>query len=167
MSALKFVDSHNMVAFLAKPTESEGFDQIVDFLNTNPIKYALTAYSLQSILHVSSSFWVFLTSKVKTINGDVQLHALMDKKKVIITKSIIRIDLQLEDAEVVMSADSAMTYTSVHSEAILEGSTKRAGTELDQEVDQEAKLDKIKKKPEMKKLTQRVNAADRVTTANG
>ncbi|GJQ90985.1 hypothetical protein Tco_0002124 [Tanacetum coccineum] len=42
MSALKFVDSHNMVAFLAKPTESEGFEQIVDFLNANPIKYALT-----------------------------------------------------------------------------------------------------------------------------
>nr|GEU68805.1 hypothetical protein [Tanacetum cinerariifolium] len=28
--------------FLEKPTESEGFEQIVDFLNANPIKYALT-----------------------------------------------------------------------------------------------------------------------------
>ncbi|GKA73704.1 hypothetical protein Tco_0780006 [Tanacetum coccineum] len=43
MSAPKFADSHNMVAFLAKPTESEGFEQIVDFLNANPIKSALTA----------------------------------------------------------------------------------------------------------------------------
>ncbi|GJS30605.1 hypothetical protein Tco_0491225 [Tanacetum coccineum] len=96
MSALKFVDSHNMVAFLAKPTESEGFEQIVDFLNTNPIKYALTA---NPTIYTSciEQFWA--TAKVKTINGDVQLHALMDKKKVIITKSIIRIDLQLEDAE--------------------------------------------------------------------
>ncbi|GJW51074.1 hypothetical protein Tco_0092425 [Tanacetum coccineum] len=42
MAALKFADSHNMVAFLAKPTESKGFEQIVDFLNVNPIKYALT-----------------------------------------------------------------------------------------------------------------------------
>ncbi|GJU18725.1 hypothetical protein Tco_1146691 [Tanacetum coccineum] len=42
MSALKFADSHNMVAFLAKPTKSEEFKQIVDFLNVNPIKYALT-----------------------------------------------------------------------------------------------------------------------------
>ncbi|GKB00339.1 hypothetical protein Tco_0828332 [Tanacetum coccineum] len=41
MSTLKFADSHNMVAFLAKPAKSEGFDQIVDFLNANPIKYAL------------------------------------------------------------------------------------------------------------------------------
>ncbi|GKE29689.1 hypothetical protein Tco_1445073, partial [Tanacetum coccineum] len=42
MSAPKFADSHNMVAFLAKPTESDGFKQILDFLNANPIKYALT-----------------------------------------------------------------------------------------------------------------------------
>ncbi|GJV28922.1 hypothetical protein Tco_1385370 [Tanacetum coccineum] len=133
MSALKFVDSHNMVAFLAKPTESEGFEKIVDFLNTNPIKYALTAYSLQSILHVSSSFWVFLTSKVKTINGDVQLHALMDKKKVIITKSIIRIDLQLEDAEVFldkqvgdMSTHDKKFVTPSHTKKVF-GNMKRVG----------------------------------------
>ncbi|GKB34148.1 hypothetical protein Tco_0879090 [Tanacetum coccineum] len=42
MAALKFASSHNMVAFLDKPTESDGFEQIVDFLNAHPIKYALT-----------------------------------------------------------------------------------------------------------------------------
>ncbi|GJV05728.1 hypothetical protein Tco_1343384 [Tanacetum coccineum] len=42
MSTLKFADTHNMVAFLSKPAESEGFEQIVDFLNANPINYALT-----------------------------------------------------------------------------------------------------------------------------
>ncbi|GKB42219.1 hypothetical protein Tco_0887161 [Tanacetum coccineum] len=42
MSDLKFADTHNLVAFLEKPTESEGFEEIVDFLNANPIKYALT-----------------------------------------------------------------------------------------------------------------------------
>nr|GEY07445.1 hypothetical protein [Tanacetum cinerariifolium] len=35
----------------------------------------------------------------KTINGEVQLQALVDGKKAIITKSTIRRDLQLEDAE--------------------------------------------------------------------
>ncbi|GJY59106.1 uncharacterized mitochondrial protein-like protein [Tanacetum coccineum] len=59
------------VAFLEKPTESEGFEEIVDFLNANPIKYALT----------------------------VNLTVYLDKKKVIITESTIRRDLQLEDAE--------------------------------------------------------------------
>ncbi|GJS49244.1 hypothetical protein Tco_0599365 [Tanacetum coccineum] len=42
MADLKFADTHNLVAFLSKPAESEGFEQIVDFLNANPIRYALT-----------------------------------------------------------------------------------------------------------------------------
>ncbi|GJU42810.1 hypothetical protein Tco_1195767 [Tanacetum coccineum] len=42
-------------------------------------------------------FWS--TVKAKTVNGEVQLHALVDEKKIIITESTIRRDLQLEDAE--------------------------------------------------------------------
>ncbi|GJX95299.1 putative ribonuclease H-like domain-containing protein [Tanacetum coccineum] len=42
MEALKFVDSHNMVAYLEKSIENADFDEIVDFLNANPIRYALT-----------------------------------------------------------------------------------------------------------------------------
>ncbi|GKE29630.1 hypothetical protein Tco_1445014, partial [Tanacetum coccineum] len=80
MSALKFADSHKMVAFLAKPTESEEFEQIVDFLNANPIKYALT------------------------------LQALVDGKKVIITETSIRRDLQLEDAEGIECLPNANTF---------------------------------------------------------
>ncbi|GKA36019.1 hypothetical protein Tco_0722510 [Tanacetum coccineum] len=38
MTALKFADSYNMVAFLEKPTESAGFEEIVDFLNAHPIR---------------------------------------------------------------------------------------------------------------------------------
>ncbi|GJX68064.1 hypothetical protein Tco_0303791 [Tanacetum coccineum] len=36
---------------------------------------------------------------VKTVNGEVQLQALVDGKKIIITESTVRRDLQLEDAE--------------------------------------------------------------------
>ncbi|GKC44627.1 putative ribonuclease H-like domain-containing protein [Tanacetum coccineum] len=39
-----------------------------------------------------------LSVKAKTINGEVQLQALVDGKKIIITESIMRRDLQLEDA---------------------------------------------------------------------
>ncbi|GJZ71762.1 putative ribonuclease H-like domain-containing protein [Tanacetum coccineum] len=35
----------------------------------------------------------------KTVNGEVQLQALMDRKKIVITESTIRRDLQLEDAK--------------------------------------------------------------------
>ncbi|GJU84196.1 hypothetical protein Tco_1291742 [Tanacetum coccineum] len=42
MSTLNFADTHNMVAFLEKPAESDGFHEIIDFLNANQIRYALT-----------------------------------------------------------------------------------------------------------------------------
>ncbi|GJS03295.1 hypothetical protein Tco_0319803 [Tanacetum coccineum] len=42
-------------------------------------------------------FWS--TVKAKTINGEAQLHALVDGKKIIITESSVIRDLQLEDAE--------------------------------------------------------------------
>ncbi|GKE61811.1 hypothetical protein Tco_1512178, partial [Tanacetum coccineum] len=96
MANLKFADTHNMVTFLSKPAESERFEPIVDFLNANPIRYALT---INSTIYTSciEQFWA--TVKVKTINGEVQLQALMDGKKIIITKSTVRKDLQLEYAE--------------------------------------------------------------------
>ncbi|GJY63279.1 hypothetical protein Tco_0464739 [Tanacetum coccineum] len=96
MSALKFADSHNMVAFLAKPTESDGFVQILDFLIANPIKYALT---VNPTIYTSCIKQIWATVKVKTVNGEVQLQALVDGKKVIITKTSVRRNLQLEDAE--------------------------------------------------------------------
>ncbi|GKF10106.1 hypothetical protein Tco_0048032 [Tanacetum coccineum] len=96
MTTLNFVDSHNMVAFLAKPNGSEGFEQIMDFLNANPIKYALT---VNPTIYTSciEQFWA--TAKAKTVNEEVQLQALVDGKKVIITETSIRRDLQLEDAD--------------------------------------------------------------------
>ncbi|GKF63483.1 hypothetical protein Tco_0186931, partial [Tanacetum coccineum] len=68
MLTLTFADTHNMVAFLEKSIESDGFHEILDFLNANQIRYALT------------------------------IQALIDKKKVIITEISIRSNLHLEDA---------------------------------------------------------------------
>ncbi|GKA12170.1 hypothetical protein Tco_0691716 [Tanacetum coccineum] len=96
MANLKFADTHNMVAFLSKPEESDGFEQIVDFLNAHPIKYALT---VNPTIYISCIEQFWSTVKAKTINGEVQLHALVDGKKIIITESTVRRDLQLEDAE--------------------------------------------------------------------
>ncbi|GKB14417.1 uncharacterized mitochondrial protein-like protein [Tanacetum coccineum] len=95
------------VAFLSKPAESEGFEQVVDFLNANPINYALT---INPIIFTSciEQFWASV--KVKTVNGEVQLQALVDGKKVIITESIVRRDLQLEDAEGVDCLPSATIF---------------------------------------------------------
>ncbi|GJZ12767.1 hypothetical protein Tco_0547997 [Tanacetum coccineum] len=96
MANLNFADTHNMAAFLSKPAESEGFKQIVDFLNANPIRYVLTINPTIYTLCIEQ-FWA--TVKVKTVNGEVQLQALVDGKKIIIIESTVRRDLQLEDAE--------------------------------------------------------------------
>ncbi|GJX61479.1 hypothetical protein Tco_0294379 [Tanacetum coccineum] len=96
MTTLKFADTHNMVAFLSKPTESDGFEQIVDFLNAHPIRYALT---INPTIYISCIEQFWSTVKVKTINGEAQLHALVDGKKIIITESSVRRDLQLADEE--------------------------------------------------------------------
>ncbi|GKB03924.1 hypothetical protein Tco_0832067, partial [Tanacetum coccineum] len=85
-----------MVVFLEKPTESDGFDQIVDFLNAHPIKYVLTVNPTIYTACIEQ-FWV--TAKVKTVNREVKIQALVDKKKVIITETSVRSDLQLEVAE--------------------------------------------------------------------
>ncbi|GKA26409.1 putative ribonuclease H-like domain-containing protein [Tanacetum coccineum] len=70
--------------------------QIVDFLNANPIKYELT---VNPTIYTSCIEQIWATAKAKTINGEEQLQVLVDRKKVIITESTIRRDLQLEDAE--------------------------------------------------------------------
>nr|GEU81661.1 hypothetical protein [Tanacetum cinerariifolium] len=96
MATLQFIDTHNMVTFLSKPTESDGFEQIVDFLNAHPIKYALTFNPTIYISYIEQ-FWS--TAMAKTINGEAQLHAKVDGKKIIITKSPVRRYLRLADEE--------------------------------------------------------------------
>ncbi|GJW09566.1 hypothetical protein Tco_1575393 [Tanacetum coccineum] len=95
MSTLTFADTHNMVAFLEKPAENDRFHEIIDFSNANQIYYALT---VNPTIYTSciKQFWA--TAKANTVNGERQLQALVDKKRVIITKSRIRSDLYLEDA---------------------------------------------------------------------
>ncbi|GKE48193.1 hypothetical protein Tco_1479451 [Tanacetum coccineum] len=96
MSSPKFAEMHNVVAFLEKPIESDGFAKIIDFLKASSIHYALT---VNPFIYTSciEQFWA--TATVKTVNEVRQLQALIDKKKMIITESSIRSDLHLEDAE--------------------------------------------------------------------
>ncbi|GJV40796.1 putative ribonuclease H-like domain-containing protein [Tanacetum coccineum] len=46
----------------------------------------------------------------KTVNGEVQLQALVDRKKIIITESTVRRDLQLEDVEGVACLPNATIF---------------------------------------------------------
>ncbi|GKC45883.1 hypothetical protein Tco_1063605, partial [Tanacetum coccineum] len=53
-------------------------------------------------------FWA--TVKAKTVNGEVQLQALVDRKKIVITESSVRRDLQLEYAEGVDCLSNATIF---------------------------------------------------------
>ncbi|GJW87320.1 hypothetical protein Tco_0162660 [Tanacetum coccineum] len=75
MARLNFADSHNMVAYLEKSTENVDFAEIVDFLDANPIRYALT------------------------INNETKIHAKGEGKTIVISESSVRRDLQFDDED--------------------------------------------------------------------
>ncbi|GKE38474.1 hypothetical protein Tco_1461879 [Tanacetum coccineum] len=68
MTTLQFADTHNLVVFLTKCAESEGFEQIVDFLNASSVKYALT---VNPTIYTSCIEQFWSTTKAKTVNGEV------------------------------------------------------------------------------------------------
>nr|GEU83896.1 hypothetical protein [Tanacetum cinerariifolium] len=95
MSTPTFAKTRNLIAYLEKTTESEGFAQIIDFLNGSSVKYALTA-SPTIYTSCIKQFWT--SAKVKTVNDEVGIQALVDGKRINIKESSIRRTLRLDDA---------------------------------------------------------------------
>nr|GEW92230.1 hypothetical protein [Tanacetum cinerariifolium] len=85
-----------MVAYLTKSDASEGFNQVIDFLNGSYLKYALT---VNPDIYVSCIKQFWNTVVIKQVNDVTRLQALVDKKKVVITEAEIREVLRLDDAE--------------------------------------------------------------------
>nr|GEW22960.1 hypothetical protein [Tanacetum cinerariifolium] len=83
-----------MIAFLTKSDTSEGFDQIVNFLNAPMIRYA---FMVNPTIYVSciKKFWTSVS--IKKSNDVMRLQALIDRKKVIITEDTVRQALRLDD----------------------------------------------------------------------
>ncbi|GJS18181.1 hypothetical protein Tco_0412653 [Tanacetum coccineum] len=96
MADLKFVDQHNMVACLEKTEENTEFHQIVDFLSTCSINYALTVSPTIYASYIEQ-FWNTATSK--TVNSVKQIHAIVDGKAVVISESSVRSDLLFNDED--------------------------------------------------------------------
>ncbi|GJV56035.1 hypothetical protein Tco_1457040 [Tanacetum coccineum] len=67
-----------------KLEESDGFEGIINFLNACSIRYALT---VNPTIYTSCIKQFRATPKTKTVNGEVQIQALVDGKKVIITET--------------------------------------------------------------------------------
>nr|GEY96176.1 xylulose kinase-1 [Tanacetum cinerariifolium] len=85
-----------MVAYLSKSNASEGFNQIINFLNESFIKYALT---VNPNIYVSCIKQFWNTVAVKQVNDVTRLQALVDKKKVVVMEATIREALRLNDEE--------------------------------------------------------------------
>ncbi|GJV66093.1 hypothetical protein Tco_1476921 [Tanacetum coccineum] len=97
MANLDICDKHNMVAYLQKSEGNEGFHQIIDFLNTSHIKYALIE---NPTIYVSliEQFWK--TAYASTLkNGDMEMTATIDGKVKVVSEASIRRHLKLEDSD--------------------------------------------------------------------
>ncbi|GKF05856.1 hypothetical protein Tco_0036524, partial [Tanacetum coccineum] len=97
MANLEFCDKHNMVTYLKKPSGSEGFQEIVDFLNGSHIRYALTK---NPTIYVSliKKFWQTATVRIFDY-GDQEITAIVGGKEFTITEASIRRHLQLADLD--------------------------------------------------------------------
>ncbi|GJY75281.1 hypothetical protein Tco_0480397 [Tanacetum coccineum] len=92
---IEFCDKHNMVAFLEKSTGSEGFHQVIDFLNRSYINYALTK---KPEVYVSFIKQIWRTAEASTgDNREVKITAIIDGQSKFITEASLRRHLKLED----------------------------------------------------------------------
>nr|GEX80105.1 hypothetical protein [Tanacetum cinerariifolium] len=94
--SLTSADTHNMVAYLNKSDASEGFNQVIDFLNGSYIKYALT---VNPTIYVTCIKQFWNTVVIKQSNDVTRLQALVDRLKVVIIEAAIRDVLRLDDAD--------------------------------------------------------------------
>ncbi|GJS97345.1 hypothetical protein Tco_0804313 [Tanacetum coccineum] len=115
MANLELCDKHNMVAYLKKPTGSEGFQEIVDFLNDSYIRYALIK---NPTIYVSliEKFWQ--TATVRTFdNGEQEITATVDGKEFTITEVSIWRHLQLANVDGI----SVLPNTEIFDQLLLMG----------------------------------------------
>ncbi|GKB07546.1 hypothetical protein Tco_0835830 [Tanacetum coccineum] len=109
-----------MVAFLKKPTKSVGFTEIVDFLKSTSLRYALTHNATINDSLVKQ-FWQ--TATARTIdNGNQELVATINGKVCTITEASVRSKLQLADATGA-SLDQADEATTISVRVETEGAT--------------------------------------------
>ncbi|GJW08920.1 hypothetical protein Tco_1571343 [Tanacetum coccineum] len=97
MANLDFCDTHNIVAYLLKPEGSEDFHQIVDFINTIHIKYALTKNPTIHVLLIQQ-FWQTASASTSE-NGKMEIIATIDGKVKTVTEASISRHLKLEDSD--------------------------------------------------------------------
>nr|GEV79687.1 hypothetical protein [Tanacetum cinerariifolium] len=125
MANLEFCDTHNMVAYLLKTERSNGFHQIVYFLNSSHIKYALTE---NPTIYASliQQFWQ--TAAANTLDTkEVQITAIIDEKVKLVSEASIRRHLKLEDSNGITTLPKQVDFPKRHGKAATTVSSLDAG----------------------------------------
>ncbi|GJU70221.1 hypothetical protein Tco_1256480 [Tanacetum coccineum] len=108
MADLKYRDEHNKVGFLEKPKGSADYHQVLDFLRSSHIRYAI---SHDPIIYDSlvKQFWS--TASLGTFEeGPPAIIATIDRTPYTITESLVRSQLQLDDEGGVEDLPTADIY---------------------------------------------------------
>ncbi|GJY09151.1 putative ribonuclease H-like domain-containing protein [Tanacetum coccineum] len=82
--------------YLIASIENDDFAEIVDFLNANPIRYALT---ISPTIYVSCIEQFWSTAKTKTVNNETHIHAKVEGKTIVISETSVRKDLQFDNED--------------------------------------------------------------------
>ncbi|GKC45692.1 hypothetical protein Tco_1063414 [Tanacetum coccineum] len=108
MANLEFYDKNNMVAYIVKSEGSEGFHEIIDFLTSSHIYYALTE-SPTLYISLIEQFWQTAVLST-TEDGIPAITAKIDRRDKIITAASIRRHLKLQDSEGLSSLPNAEIF---------------------------------------------------------
>ncbi|GKC95941.1 putative ribonuclease H-like domain-containing protein, partial [Tanacetum coccineum] len=101
---IKIYTDQNVADFLTKAFDVPIFQYLITSIVAND-EIQVSAVGLYYVLSVNPTIYTscikqFLaTAKAKTVNGEVQIQALVDGKKVIVIETSVRRALQLKDAE--------------------------------------------------------------------
>ncbi|GJU79467.1 hypothetical protein Tco_1281832 [Tanacetum coccineum] len=97
MATLMYKDDHNKLAYLGRESGCEDFTDILSYLDHSPLRYALTHDPPAVFDSLVKQFWATATVRPNAA-GSHDLVATIDGREVVVTESLIRAQLQLDDA---------------------------------------------------------------------
>ncbi|GKD15213.1 hypothetical protein Tco_1199620 [Tanacetum coccineum] len=97
MAALKYKDDHNKIAYLGRERGCEDFTDILSYLDHSPLRYALTHAPPVVFDSLVKQFWATAVTR-SNADGSHDLVATIDGREVVVTESLIRTQLQFDDA---------------------------------------------------------------------
>ncbi|GJW68668.1 hypothetical protein Tco_0123092 [Tanacetum coccineum] len=97
MAALKYNDDHNKIAYLGRERGCEDFTDILRYLDHSPLRYALTHAPPVVFDSLVKQFWATAIVRPNAA-GSHDLVATIDGREVVVTESLIRTQLQFDDA---------------------------------------------------------------------